>query len=205
MKINYLLIDYENVQPKSLALLNGIPFKVLVFLGANQAKIPVELATALQSLGADAAYVQISGNGPNAVDFHIAFTIGELSKTEPDAYFHIISKDTGFDPLIAYVRQKGIRVQRAKDIADIPLLKISNAKTSAEKIEAIVKNLASRTGKPRKVKTLANTINSIFSQSLDQQEIAQIIKTLQSRELIAINDENVTYHLSVAGQLPNET
>ena len=128
-----------------------------------------------------------------------------MSKTEPDAYFHIISKDTGFDPLVAYVRQKGIRVQRAKDIADIPLLKISNAKTSAEKIEAIVKNLASRTGKPRKVKTLANTINSIFSQSLDQQEIAQIIKTLQSRELIAINDENVTYHLSVAGQLPNET
>lgn len=198
MKTNYLLIDFENVQPKSLALLNGVSFKVLVFLGAHQAKIPVELATALQSLGADAAYVQISGNGPNAVDFHIAFTIGELSKTEPDAYFHIISKDTGFDPLIAYAKQKGLRVQRSKDIADIPLLKISNAHTAAEKIDAIVKNLASRAGKPRKVKTLANTIKAILSQSLDQAEIEQIIKTLQSRKLIAINDENVTYHLSDA-------
>ena len=199
MKTNYLLIDFENVQPKSLALLNGMPFKVLVFLGAHQAKIPVDLATGLQSLGADAAYVQISGNGPNAVDFHIAFTIGELSKTAPDAYFHIISKDTGFDPLIAYLRQKGIHAHRSKDIADIPLLKISNANTSDEKIAAIVKNLASRAGKPRKVKTLANTINSIFSKSLDEQEIEQLIKTLQSRKLIAINDENVTYHLSGEG------
>ena len=95
MKINYLLIDYENVQPKNLSVLNGHPFKVIVFIGANQTKIPVEFARALQAMGGDADYVQISGNGHNAVDFHIAFTIGELSKSDSDGYFHIISKDTG--------------------------------------------------------------------------------------------------------------
>ena len=179
-------------------MLNGIPFKVLVFLGAHQTKVPIEFATALQSLGADAAYVQISGNGPNAVDFHIAFTIGELSNSEPDAYFHIISKDTGFDPLIVYARQKGIHLHRSKDIADIPLLKVSNAKTSEEKIEAVVKNLASRAGKPRKVKTLANTINAIFLKSLDEPEIERLIKELQDRKLIAIKDFNVTYHFPTA-------
>ena len=51
MKKNYVLIDYENVQPKNLARLNGHPFKVLVFIGANQEKVPFELASTLQSLG----------------------------------------------------------------------------------------------------------------------------------------------------------
>ena len=46
-----------------------------------------------------AEYLQISGNGPNALDFHITFSIGELSKADPDARFYIISWDTGFDPL----------------------------------------------------------------------------------------------------------
>src|SRR5262245_10004901 len=107
LKTNYLLIDYENVQPKSLSVLNGHPFKVIVFLGANQAKVPVEFASALQPLGINAEYVQISGNGANALDFHIAFMVGELSKTDPSAHFHIISKDSGFDPLIAHLRKKG--------------------------------------------------------------------------------------------------
>ena len=54
----------------------------------------------MQSLGADAEYVRIEGNGPNALDFHIAFYIGNIAAKDPDCYFHIISKDTGFDPLI---------------------------------------------------------------------------------------------------------
>ena len=100
MKTKYLLIDYENVQPKNLSLLNGIPFKVWIFLGSHQTKIPVELVKNLQDLGKDVEYVQISGNGSNALDFHIAFTIGELSQSDPGAYFYIVSKDTGFDRLI---------------------------------------------------------------------------------------------------------
>ena len=50
-KTNYILIDFENVQPTDLALLRNAPVKVKVFLGANQAKIPVALAAALQELG----------------------------------------------------------------------------------------------------------------------------------------------------------
>ena len=37
-RTNYVLIDYENVQPTDLALLREGPFKVKVFLGANQAR-----------------------------------------------------------------------------------------------------------------------------------------------------------------------
>ena len=34
MATNYVLIDFENVQPKNLELLTTHPFKVFVFVGA---------------------------------------------------------------------------------------------------------------------------------------------------------------------------
>lgn len=199
MKTNYLLIDYENVQPKNFSVLNGQPFKVIVFLGANQAKLPTGLVCTLQELGIDVKYVQISGNGSNALDFHIAFTLGELSTSDSDAYFHIISKDTGFDPLIEYLRKKGIFVQRSREIADIPLLKMSNAQTIQEKIEAIVRNLESRgSGRPRKVKTLANTINALFSKALEDTELLSLVHALEKGGHISIEGNNVSYHFSSA-------
>jgi hypothetical protein len=76
----------------------------------------------------------ISGNGPNALDFHIAYYVGEISQKDPDAYFHIISKDTGFDPLIQHLRKRGIKIHRERDIGEIPVLKVSSSTTDTEKL-----------------------------------------------------------------------
>ena len=196
LKANYLLIDYENVQPKSLSVLNGHPFKVIVFVGAKQARVPIEFASALQALGSNAEYIQISGSGSNALDFHIAFKMGELSKADPTAYFHIISKDSGFDPLIAYLRKRGILAQRSKEIADLPFLKLSNKTAAPEKLGAIVDNLTARgAGRPRKVKTLSNTINALFRKKLNATELANLIKALEKHGHISIEGDNVSYHL----------
>jgi len=87
-------------------------------------------------------------------------------------YFHIISKDTGFDPLIKHLKARKIRIQRERDLAEIPVLRMSNATSSDEKVSAIVKNLAGRgQARPRKVKTLANTINSLFAEKLEEKEL----------------------------------
>ena len=199
MKTNYLLIDYENVQPKNLAALNGHAFKVIVFVGARQTKVPVEFARALQTLGGNAEYVQISGSGSNALDLHIAFTIGELSKIEPGAYFHIISKDSDFDPLIKHLKSKRILANRSKSFADVPLLKVMNARSVEERVDAVIKNLASkRACRPRKVKKLANTINALFLKSLKQEELSGLIEALEKQRYISIEDEDVTYHLPEA-------
>jgi len=95
-RTNYVLVDFENVQPKDIGLLKDGPFKVKVFLGPNQSKIPVSLASSLQSLGDNAEYIVIGTAGSNALDFHIAYYIGTLSSGDPTAFFHIISKDSGF-------------------------------------------------------------------------------------------------------------
>lgn len=75
MRTNFVLVDFENVQPKDLGLLKDGPFKVKLFLGPNQAKIPVVLASSLQSLGSNAEYVVLETAGNNALDFHIASRI----------------------------------------------------------------------------------------------------------------------------------
>jgi hypothetical protein len=196
MRSNYVLIDYENVQPQSLAGLHADHFKVLLFMGANQSKVPFEVADAMQRLGERAQYVKISGNGPNALDFHIAFYIGHLASTDGVAYFHVISKDAGFDPLIQHLKTKKISVSRSRCIEDIPLLKIANVKSLPEKIDLIVANLRSRgSAKPRTLKTLSSTIQSLFQKQLAEPELAELLSELQRRALVTVSENKVSYAL----------
>jgi hypothetical protein len=145
MRTNYVLIDYESVQPDSLAVVDHEHFKTLIFIGASQAKVPTELAVALQRMGPRAEYVRITGSGRNALDFHIAFYIGQLAAEDPKAYFHVISKDTGFDLLIQHMKTRKIFAGRVKSIDEIPLVRTNGAMTrEAKEIESLVKALEKR-------------------------------------------------------------
>lgn len=193
MRTNYVLIDYESVQPASIAVLEQECFKIMIFVGEKQAKVSFEVAASLQRLGAKAAYVKMAGSGPNALDFHIAFYIGQMSAAEPDAYFHIISKDTGFDPLIAHLKTKKIFAARSKDVSDIPMVKTSNAKTPTDRLAAIVTNLRQRgTSKPRTVKTLSSTINALFQRSLSEAELTSLLEGLKQQGVISISGARVS-------------
>jgi len=196
LKTNFVLVDFENVQPKNVGLLNGGPFKIKVFLGAHQAKVPLEMARALQAFGPDAEYIQIDGSGRNALDFHIAYYIGRLAAETPDACFHLISKDSGFDPLIKHLKVKGISCRRSKSLADISLVKIPNSQSIPERVDAVTKNLAKRkTGKPRTLKTLRSTIRALFVDQLGDEELDRLIGQLTERGIIKVADGKVDYEL----------
>lgn len=196
MRNNYVLIDYESVQPKSLAGLEAEPFRVYLFVGQQQTKLSFDVVSAMQKLGDRGVYVKIAGNGPNALDFHIAFYIGLISSQDPAAYFHIISKDTGFDPLLAHLKERQVSALRSKDVSEIPLLKAANTKSLPEKIDLIVANLHQRgTSKPRSVKTLFGTISSLFQKQLAEEELASILTEMQKRKLLSVTGTKVTYHL----------
>ena len=119
MSRTFVLVDFENVQPQNLGVLKAGPCQIKVFLGASQSKISLELARALQSFGSDAEYIQIVGSGSNALDFHIAFYIGRLAAEHPDAQFVIVSRDTGFDPLVKHLGTLGIACRRVKAITEV--------------------------------------------------------------------------------------
>jgi len=196
VRTNYVLIDFESVQTTSLELLVHQHFKVIVFVGASQAKVPFEVAAALQTLGSRAQYIKISGHGPNALDFHIAYYIGRLATAEPTAYFHIISKDTGFDPLIKHLRSNKVLVSRFKTIPELPILKAPTVKSQPEPIAVILTKLHQmKAAKPRTVKTLSSTIKSLFNNDLSQEQIALLVQDLKKKGYLEVAGAKVTYAL----------
>ena len=196
MRTNYVLIDYESVQPTSMAVVDHEHFRTFVFIGANQAKVSTELAATLQRMGARAEYVRISGSGRNALDFHIAYYLGQLAAADPTGFFHVISKDTGFDPLIQHLKSRKVLAGRVRSIEEIPLVKTHGAMTRDAKLECIVARLQQmKTARPRTVKTLGSTISALFQKNLPEKEIESLIKALEKQALIVIEDKKVSYSL----------
>ena len=196
MKTNYVLIDYENVQPKNLALLSQEHFRVIVFIGANQAKLPVELVTAMQMLGSRAEYVRISGNGPNALDFHVAYYIGRLSGRDPDGYFHVVSRDTGFDPLISHLKANGIQAKRSPSLDGVPPLRGLTEAKGDDQVDAVIENLRKvPKNRPQKERTLRATVANWFGNKLGDAAVDRIVGELVERKVIAIDQGKVRYSL----------
>ncbi len=196
MRTNFVLVDYENVQPKDIGLLQGGPFKVKVFLGPKQSKIPVTLVEALQPLGGNAEYVLLETAGNNAVDFHIAYYVGVLSSEDPTAYFHIISKDTGFDPLIKHLKRRKIFAQRSICIAAMPYFKPVLPVTPEAQVEVAVADLIRRkAAKPRTKKSLTSTLHALFKKELSEQQISQLLAALCTRGVVKVEGTKVSYDL----------
>jgi PIN domain len=196
LKVNFVLVDFENVQPKNVGLLNDGPYKIKVFVGANQAKIPLEMARTLQSFGPDVEYIQIDGTGANALDFHIAYYIGRLAAENPGADFHVISKDKGFDPLIKHLKAQKILCQRSTSIADIPLAKIPKSAPILERVDTVIDDLVKRkAAKPRTLKTLRNTIKTLFANQLSDEELDGLIGQLTECGTIRVTEGIVHYEL----------
>ena len=198
MRTNYVLIDHENVQPTILPMLKHLGCKVMVFVGANQTKMPFETAASLQELGSDACYVKITGSGPNALDLHIAFYIGELARQNPGSFFHIISRDMGFDPLVEHLKSRKIFAVRSCSIAEMPLLKTATPpSTTADKQAAVVARLrVMDTARPGSMKTLLGTIHALFQEQLPEAETAALAQNLIKSGIVKIEGTRLVYSLS---------
>ena len=116
MLTNYILVDYENIQNIDLSSIKDKNISIKMFIGSKQNNIPTDLVVKSQKLGDQIEWIQINGNGKNALDFHIAFELGKLVEKETKSFFHIISKDTGYDPLISYMKSQKIFCKRSEDI-----------------------------------------------------------------------------------------
>jgi hypothetical protein len=205
MSTNYVLVDFENVQP-DLSLLADTPFKVKVFFGAKQqeGRVPFKLLDAMLALGGNVEPVKVMRSGSNAVDMHIAYYIGRLIEREPDATLHIISGDTDFDPLAEYLRANGVSCHRSRTIAELtkkaapprqqaarsrpaPAKTAKGAthsrsaapakKPTSDKLATIIRHLHALSGKPATRKKLAQTIATFLKQHGGEQP-ADVVEQL---------------------------
>ncbi len=194
-RTNYVLIDYESVQPSQLELLNRDGFVAYVFVGKAQTRLSFETVSAIQDLGERAKYIKISGAGPNALDFHIAFYIGQIGATDPDAFFHIISKDKGFDPLIEHLRERKVFSVRSETIGEIPIIRASTAKTPKERMGLVLDRLKSGNSRPRTVSALKSAIDAILYKQVGEPDIQAVIELMVKAGFVTVTDEKVSFEL----------
>jgi hypothetical protein len=191
---NIVLIDFVCVRPGSLVVLDADHFSVKVFVGATQTKLPFDLITSIQQLGKRATYIKIAGVGRNALDFLIAYYIGRLACQGPDAFFHIISKDSGFDPLIQHLKENNVFCGRWQTLDDIPAVKAIQVTSPEERaVLFLSKLLRQNATKPRTEKTLRSAISAHFQRQLSEEDISEILGALQSPEHLSLVNKKVPY------------
>ena len=196
MKTQVILVDWENVQPELLPGLDLDGVRLVVFLGPHQSKLPFAVVDAVQKFGDRAEYVKVSKQGKDALDMHIAFHIGRLSCQLADAYFHLISKDTDYDPLIIHLKERfGIFASRWTALSAIPVIRRAQAKTLKDQVEATQEWLVERMGsRPKSLKTLCNSLKtSVFVGRLDDGEIEALISALVAKKWVTIQGQKVSY------------
>jgi hypothetical protein len=178
---NYVYVDFENLSNlKSFARISG---KYIFFIGSTQNKISSDLIVSSNNINVD--WIRIDGNGKNALDFYIAYYLSKYD-SEKDVNHFILSKDTGFDPLIKHLSKKGVSVQRIITLEDINRKKSSSKKNSPKNYEACVKNLTkiTKAKRPKSVKTLTSHLMTILEET-NEQNISLIIDEMYRNKFIS--------------------
>jgi hypothetical protein len=117
MPNKYLLVDFENVPKLDL---DAVPDGVTVpfFFGASQKKVDTSFLKSALRLGQRFIPIDIEGQGKNALDFYIAYYVGEYFALDKGVECVILSKDKGFDPLVKHLQKRGLKVRRVASVSE---------------------------------------------------------------------------------------
>ena len=113
-----MLVDFENVQAVDFNKLDG-DIHVVIFTGAAQTKIPLDLVAKTQKMGSRLEWKHVDKAGKNALDFFIAYQLGKIFEREPQAQCYVLTKDKGFDPLLKHLQAASRKCQRIEKISEI--------------------------------------------------------------------------------------
>jgi hypothetical protein len=188
---NIILIDYENLQVKNLDDVYCLDADVYVFRGPTQNKLPAELIESAQKFGSRITWIKTSRQGHNALDFHIAYFVGQIVQSDPKVFFHIISKDDGFDALIDFMKERKLFIDRVESIDDIPLVKKMKAIESDP--VAFIKDRILNVSSPSRLKTLRTAIAKWLEKD-EEKLINGIVESLKKEKFLEIDAQGkVTY------------
>jgi hypothetical protein len=186
-----LLVDWENVQRVDFGLLEE-GFQVIVFVGASQKSVPIEVVASAQRLGSRIEWRRVDGNGNNALDFYIACQLGRVIERTPTVQCIVLSKDKGFDPLLRHLNKNGLKCRRINSLLELQ----PTTTTTKEPNYTRVVDLLGKTEKnarPRKRSTLSQHISSMFQKSLSQKDTDRIIDLLFANKMISETNNRIAY------------
>src|SRR5882724_3065157 len=110
--INHVFVDFENVHKIDLAVIGAKAVSFTLLVGPRQTKLDVALVEKLFEHAVSVQLVRLTSSGRNALDFALAYYVGRAVAADPTGYFHIVSKDAGYAPLIKHLRSRHISARR---------------------------------------------------------------------------------------------
>jgi len=191
MSERVLFVDLENVQKIDLSQVPA-DARVMIFYGVTQKTLPEELVVQAQPLGARLKWIKISGQGPNALDFHIAYYLGQELTKSPTLECAILSRDTGFDPLIRHLQALSHTCNRVSLLKDaFPTPKRAAQTDHFTRLLVLLKKEKAR---PIKPKSLAGKVKSWFP-NLAEGERRLLIERLFKERRVRESNNLLTYDL----------
>jgi hypothetical protein len=187
-----LLVDFENVQQVDLARLDD-SFQIIIFVGAAQKSIPIELVTNAQQLGSRIEWQRVDANGSNALDFFIACQLGRVLERSPQLQCIVLSKDKGFDPLLRHLNKTGLQCNRLNSLLELDPRAAAPPEEPNYKRVIEVLGKSEKKSRPRKRTTLSQHISSIFQKKLPQAEVDRLIDILFANKMISETNDTITY------------
>ena len=119
----HVFVDFENVPTVNLASVQGKPVHVTLLIGKNQKKLETSFSLQLHQFAEQVTPVEVGASGRNALDITLACYLGQAIQRTPGAGFFIVSKDKDYDPMLAHLNARGVRVSRHNAFAALPFLK----------------------------------------------------------------------------------
>ncbi|MEQ4763160.1 PIN domain-containing protein [Klebsiella aerogenes] len=184
------LIDCENTGSLEGINLSGYE-RVIIFTGPQQEFVRFPAATLSGEIRIQV--IQVPAVAKNNVDFHLVLMLGQLSiSMPPEAGFHVISRDKGYDGVINQLRQSGRRCQRVE-----PEI-VPDDNTVVSWVERIVSRARSKPANlPATPKTLDNYLKSATGQRGDEHLIRDIRNELVSRRMVRVYEKTVIWSISM--------
>jgi hypothetical protein len=185
-----LFVDLENVKKVDLSLVPG-DARVMIFYGLTQKKLPEELVIQAQPLGPRLQWIKIAGQGPNALDFHIAFYLGQELTKSPTSECAILSGDTGFDPLTRHLQELGRTCRRVTSLKGA--FSVCRVAT-ADHFTRLLALLREDKARPTKLKSLTGKLKSWFPH-LTEVERLTLIQRLFDESHVGESEKLLAYDL----------
>ena len=170
-------------------------YRILLFIGESQNKIPFELVKSAQKLGSRLEWIKIDGNGNNALDFHIAYHLGGQVEKESSNEYVILSKDKGFDPLVRYVTRQNVKCRRISSIIEIGSTRKS--KDPDQEYRKVLENLKKieKGKRPRKRSTLKQHVKALLGKTLTEDRLNEVVDQLFIEGLVSEENGKLKYEL----------
>jgi len=119
--MSYVFVDFENVKVVDLEIFGSRTIHFTVLVEALQKNLPVDLVSKMMDRAASVQLIRLAKPGKNALDFALAYYLGQAVLNDPTGVFHLISKDKGYDSLIEHLRSRHVQVPRHDDYSTLTL------------------------------------------------------------------------------------